>query len=89
MASIPTVMILRYRSGEEILKGDRVLFHQEPGEIEFVATDSDDPESAWFVQEYGGGIMVLEPKFFGRAFLQADSIGKYEDLEFVCRAAKK
>jgi hypothetical protein len=29
-------MPLTYRSGEEIKKGDRVLFHGEPGEIEFV-----------------------------------------------------
>jgi len=27
---------MRYQSGEEIRKGDKVLFHGEPGEIEFV-----------------------------------------------------
>ena len=30
-------MFVKYQSGEEIRKGDRVLFHGEPGEIEFVA----------------------------------------------------
>jgi hypothetical protein len=29
-------MILKYQSGEEIKKGDRVLYCHEPGEIELV-----------------------------------------------------
>jgi hypothetical protein len=33
-------LLLKYRSGEEIRKGDRVLFHGNQAEIEFVATDS-------------------------------------------------
>jgi hypothetical protein len=32
-------MPFTYQSGEEIQRGDRVLFHDEPGEIEFVAAD--------------------------------------------------
>jgi len=56
-----------YQSGQEIKKGDRVIFHGNPGEIEFVADPSvDDPETEWYVQEYGGGVMIFEPKQFGR-----------------------
>jgi hypothetical protein len=47
---------LRYQSGEEIVKGDRVLLHGELGEIERVADPLvDDPETKWYVKEYGGG----------------------------------
>lgn len=78
-------MILRYSSGEEIKKGDRVLFHSEPGEIEFVAVDSGDHETEWFIQEYGGGVMILD-KTAGRSFIAKDEIARCEDLEFVSRA---
>lgn len=80
-------MVVRYRSGEEIKKGDRVLFHTEPGEIEFVATDASTPETVWYVQKFGDGVMVWEPKVFGLVFIRADSISEYEDLQFVSRAA--
>jgi hypothetical protein len=75
-----------YQTGQEIRKGDRVIFHGEPGEIEFVADpDVSDPEIDWYVQEYGGGVMILEPKHFGRCFLT--ETGTAEDLEFVSRSA--
>jgi hypothetical protein len=74
----------RYQSGAEIRKGDRVLFHGEPGEIEFVADPLvNDPETKWYVQEYGGGAMVREPKVFGRAFISHTE--QAEDLVFVSR----
>ena len=79
-------MIFRYISGEEIKQGDRVLFHGEPGEIELVASEPGDPGIDWFIQEYGGGITVVEPKVFGRAFIAAAQIDTTEDLEFVARA---
>jgi len=78
-------MIFRYQSGEEIKKGDRVLYHREPGHIEIVAAELGDPETDWFVQEYGGGVMVVE-KIAGRTFIPADQIEEEEDLEFVSRA---
>jgi hypothetical protein len=38
-----------------------VLFHGEPGGIELVADPTvPDPETDWFVQEYGGGVMILD-----------------------------
>jgi hypothetical protein len=56
-----SVLILKYRSGEEIRKGDRVLFHGNPAEVELVAVDPNEAEDAWFVQERGGGVMILDP----------------------------
>jgi hypothetical protein len=64
-----------YRSGEEIEVGDRVRLHGEPGEIERVTDLSG---------EYRGGVMVVEPKIFGRLFIQAP-VSQYEDLEFMAR----
>jgi hypothetical protein len=58
---------VKYQSGEEIRKGDRVLFHSEPGEIELVAEKTiGDPDVDWHIKENGPGVMILEPKFFGR-----------------------
>ena len=77
-------MSLTYTTGEEIRKGDRVLFHGEPGEIELVADPVvSDLETDWYVQEYGGGVMILEPKCFGRAFSSDPRTDC--DLEFVAR----
>jgi hypothetical protein len=81
-------MPLRYQSDEEIKKGNRVLFHGEPGAIEFVADPLvKDPETEWYVQEYGEGVMVVEPKVFGRAFLSRTD--KAEDLIFVSRCTEE
>lgn len=76
---------MNYRSGEEIRKGDRVLFHGNPAQIELVAFDENDPEQAWYVQEYGGGILVSDPMLSGRTFIRVESLPNYEDLEFVGR----
>ncbi|HET9407131.1 MAG TPA: hypothetical protein VFO39_07820 [Candidatus Sulfotelmatobacter sp.] len=78
--------VLRYISGEEIEAGDHVVFHGNPATIEFVATDPDDPSSAWYVREYGGGVMVCDPAVSGRTFITADHLAEYEDLEFRSRA---
>lgn len=62
--------MLKYESGEVIQQGDRVLYHGEPGEIEFVVNGrSGDPAMDWYVDEFGGGVMVIEPRFFGRVFV--------------------
>jgi hypothetical protein len=82
--------VLRYRSGEEIIKGDRVLFHRNPAEVEKVSSDPDsnDPETRWYMQEFGGGVLILDPLVSGRTFIRADSIDEYEDLEFLGRAVE-
>ena len=78
-------MALKYRSGEEIKKGDRVLFHGNPAEVELVAADPCDPQAQWFVREYGGGVMVLDPHVSARTFIPTGQLADYEDLEFVSR----
>ena len=72
-----------YWSGEQVKPGDRVRLHGEPGEIEFVADPMDDPDD-WYVKQYGGGVMIVEPKVFGRLFINSP-VSQYEDLEFVAR----
>jgi len=79
-------MPLKYQSGEEIKTGDRVLFHREPAAIEFVANDPDDPATNWYVSEFGGGVMIADPRVSGRTFIPASHLDEYEDLEFVSRA---
>jgi hypothetical protein len=78
-------MRFKYMTGEDVLKGDYVTYHREPGRVDFVAEPSiDDPETAWYVKEFGGGVMILEPKAFGSVFLtEPDSD---EDLILVSRA---
>ena len=72
-----------YQSGQQIDRGDQVLLHGEPGEIEFIADPMDDPDD-WYVKEYGGGVMIAEPKVFGTLFIHAP-VSQYDDLEFVSR----
>ena len=67
------------------MKGDHVIFHGEPGEIEFVVDKLvGDPELDWYVKEFGGGVMVIEPKVFGKVFLHETEDA--EDLVLVRRA---
>lgn len=63
-----------------------MLFHRNPATVEFVARDASDPEMTWFIQEHGGGVMILDPLGSGRTFISTDQISEYEDLEFVSRA---
>jgi hypothetical protein len=59
----------KYQSGDDVQKGDRVLLHDEPGYVEFVADPLiKDSETEWFVEEYGGGVMVVVPNVFGPVF---------------------
>ena len=67
---------MRYQSGEEIKKSDCVLFHRKPAKIELGACDPGDPETDWLVEEYGGGVLILEGAA-GRTFIPADQIADY------------
>ena len=62
-------MAFIYQSGDEILPGDKVLLRGEPGEVEVVRAD---------------GVMITEPKFFGRVFFSEPE--NQEDLTLVERA---
>ncbi len=70
-----------YQSGEQINLRDRVSLHGEPAEIESIHDPAEGP-SDWYVKTYGGGVMIAEPKVFGKLFIDAP-VANYEDLEFV------
>ena len=77
---------LRYQSGEDIKKGDCVLFHRRPAEIELVSCAPDDPATTWYVEEFGSGVLIREPNDPNLTFVFADQLPEYQDLEFVSRA---
>jgi len=79
-------LTLIYQSGEEIKKDDRVLFHRRPAEIELVACATDDLATTWYVEEFGGGVLIREPNDPNLTFVSAYQLPEYEDLEFVSRA---
>jgi hypothetical protein len=54
-------MPFTYQTGEEIKKGDRVTFHGDPGEIEFISDSLVDDPQDWYIKEFGGEVMVIEP----------------------------
>lgn len=77
-----TAPLLKYPSGEDVHSGDRVLYHGEAGEVEFVARASD-PETCWYIEQCGPGCMLLVPNF-GRVYVS--DTANDEDLAFVSRA---
>ena len=77
---------LKYRSGEQIQKGDHVLFHGNPASVELVAFDRSHPEHAWYVQGFGGGVLISDPMSSGFTFVSRESLPEYENLEFVSRS---
>lgn len=48
-----------------------------------MASDPNDPELAWYVSEFGGGLGILDP-----AGLAANQISEYEHWEVVSRSEK-
>lgn len=83
-----SAVMLKYRTGEEIKKGDDILFHGNPAEIELVACDPSDPDPdvRWHIKEFGGGVLVFDPAVSGRTFIPNDQLDEYEDLVFVSRS---
>jgi hypothetical protein len=74
---------LAYWSGEIVKKGDRIRYGGGSGIVELVADpDVSDPETRYYVDEYGGGCMLLT-ELFGRVFI--DNPREAEDLQFVAR----
>jgi hypothetical protein len=62
-----------------------VLFHGEPGEIEYVVNGFvGDPEIDWHMRDHGEGVLIREPKVFGLVYTREEVID--EDLVFVSRA---
>ena len=78
-------MALKYQSGEDIQLGDRVTYGGNAGMIELVVEAlTGVPENDWLFETNGAGIMVAEPKVFGRVYLHDPH--EEEDLLFVARA---
>jgi hypothetical protein len=76
---------LQYRTGEVILPGDVVEYFGDRGHVEFVVKDpTDDPSLDWHLQTNGPGVMVIEPKHFGRVYIT--DVEDDEKLVFVSRA---
>ena len=75
---------LKYPSGEEIRSGDRVEYADHAGEVEFVA-DPRNPteETEWYIKEFGGGVMVAEPRVHGHVFIDEPQIDDH--LVFIGR----
>jgi hypothetical protein len=74
-----------YPSGEHVKPGDRILYHGEPGEVEFVVADhTGDPSKDWYLEQFPGGGFMITAKGFGSVFLGEGDID--EDLEFVARS---
>lgn len=74
----------KYYSGEEILAGDKVLFHNAEGEIKCVLNaPTGDPALDWYVQECGCGLMVVDP-IAGHTYLTDPEDSP--DLVFIRRA---
>jgi hypothetical protein len=62
-----------------------VTYGGNAGTIELVVEGlTGDPERDWLFETNGAGIMVAEPKVFGRVYLHAPH--EEEDLRFVGRA---
>ena len=77
-----------YQCIEEIRQGDRVSYHGESRGIKFVAEQSaGDPGIDWHVKEFGGGVMIIEPKLFANVFVH--DIENDEDLFVIARREPK
>ena len=78
-------MALTYQSGEDIQLGDRVTYGGNAGTIELVVEGlTGDPERDWLFETNGAGVMLAEPKVFGRVYLPAPH--DEEDLLFLARS---
>jgi len=78
-------MSLHYTSGEEVLKGDLITLHGQPGEVEVVADPlAKDPLALWHLRQDGPGVLIREPKVFGLVFFGPEDCD-WQSLSFVSR----
>lgn len=76
---------LKYLTGETALPGDIVEYHGDRGHVEFVVGGlTGDADNDRHFQSTGPGVMVIEPKHFGRVYII--DLEHDEDLVFVSRA---
>ena len=77
-----------YKSGVEIRAGDQVRYRGEPGEIEFIVdADVSDPDSEWFLQEYGVGVMIRRNQALGQVYVTDTE--QDDQLELVSRGRRR
>jgi hypothetical protein len=79
---------LKYRTGEEVREGDKVLYHGNAAHVELVASDPANPEASWYLEEFGGGVLISDPLASGRTFIRTSELSEYEDLILVARASE-
>jgi hypothetical protein len=73
-----------YRSGEEVRTRDRITYHGEPGEVEFVVIQKIGFAAIdWYIEQCPGGGFMITMGSFGKVFLTEAEID--EDLDFVSR----
>ena len=78
-------MAPKYQTGEEIHRGDRVTYGGNAGVIELVVEAlTGVAEEDWLFENNGAGIMVAEPKVFGRVYFHDPH--EEEDLLIIARA---
>jgi hypothetical protein len=76
---------LRYVSGEEILPADRISYHGDFGDVEFVLTGATgNALRDWYLQGFPQGGLMIRTAHFGRLFVSASAIDY--DLLLVSRA---
>jgi hypothetical protein len=76
-------MTLKYFTGEEIRKGDRIRSDNDFGVIEFIADPAvSSPETAWYVQTCGEGVML---RLDNLGAVYAGHPEKDDELELVSR----
>jgi hypothetical protein len=78
-------MALTYQSGEDIQLGNRVTYGGNARTVELVVEGlTGDPETDRLFETNGPGVMVAEPKGFGRVYLPAPH--EEEDRLFLARS---
>lgn len=78
--------VLRYRTGEAVQFGDRIVFYDEPGTVKCVLTEpTGDAGRDWYLQEYPNGGVMIEARHWGLVFLTETC--DHEHLDFVGRGA--
>ncbi len=77
--------LFKYASGDEVRVGDRILYHYEPGQVEFIVAErSGDPTRDWYLDNFPGGGVMITTAAFGSVFLTGNDVD--EDLELVSRS---
>jgi hypothetical protein len=78
---------LKYQSGEDVRRGDKVTFGGKAATVELVVVGSNgDPENDWQFETNGPGVLVVEAEpatLFGRMYMRNPEIKN--DLLLVAR----